>query len=65
MKKFAQVIIITHFLALLSLVFAEIEIITVQQGLDGYAGCRDTYITDTLEAPPRGDSEELVLQGYH
>ncbi len=53
------------FAALLSLVFAEIETLTLQQGVDGYSGCEDTFLIGEDDSQPQGDSTELTLHGYH
>lgn len=65
MTKITKSLVVLLLAALLSLVLAQIETITLQEGVDGYSGCEDTFLIGEDGSEPQGDSTELTLHGYH
>jgi hypothetical protein len=43
---------------------AAAETVTYQQGVDGYAGCMDTYIVMSTDSTPE-NATALIVEGYH
>jgi hypothetical protein len=43
---------------------AAAETVTYQQGVNGYAGCMDTYVVMSTDSTP-SDATTLIVEGYH